>query len=145
MESCRSPFPFKNICGQKEKCNEVDTWMHRQAHTSRSLLTFAWDVAVHLEGPRKTTPTLPKAKDATMSHMLKPHTDCTQRKEQGFHHQHHLKADPIIVMERTLVYSVNSKTRICSRKKLQNPNQKRVKEGRKGCEEMSCPRACPGQ
>lgn len=46
--------------------------MHRQAHTSRSLFTFALDIEVHLEDPRKSTPTLPNAKDATMGHMLKP-------------------------------------------------------------------------
>lgn len=46
--------------------------MHRQAHTARSLFTFALDIEVNPEDPRKSTPTLPKAKDATMGHMLKP-------------------------------------------------------------------------
>lgn len=55
------------------------------AHTARSLFMFALDIAVHLKDPRKSTPALPKARNATMGHILKPYTDCVWT-EWRFHH-----------------------------------------------------------
>lgn len=97
--------------------------MHRQTHNARSLLTFAWDKTVHLEDlhyPRQ------RMQLCVWPHVKATHWSCLER-EWGSHCQHHLKCNPIIVTEKTLVFSFESKKRIWEKKNHRTQTRKEYK------------------